>query len=264
MSVYNGRRGPNVSQYVAGLNTIPTTNEIPQEQNFLDNDLAMFTNTEFFDFENIDTDFSKLGEFSGEGPDGLPPAPFHSNHNSAVLNNDFAVPDFSSYPHLSHDSTSANLQSSQHNQYAFQNITSPVSASPISARPSVAGDKRKLDALSPTSNVAMEEASRLAADEDKRRRNTAASARFRVKKKQREQALEKSAKEMTEKVHTLETRVGQLEMENRWLKNLITEKNDGKADIQELYKQFTKEKEAAEARSNGEHTDGVGTRSTKE
>lgn len=76
-----------------------------------------------------------------------------------------------------------------------------------------------------------EEASRLAAEEDKRRRNTAASARFRVKKKQREQALERSAKEMSEKVRHLEQKIVQLEMENKWLKNLIVEKktpNGGK------------------------------------
>ena len=65
----------------------------------------------------------------------------------------------------------------------------------------------------------------MAAEEDKRRRNTAASARFRVKKKQREQALEKTAKEMSDKVQILEARVNQLEMENKWLKGLITEKN---------------------------------------
>lgn len=68
----------------------------------------------------------------------------------------------------------------------------------------------------------------MAAEEDKRRRNTAASARFRIKKKQREQALEKQAKEMTDKVNALESKVQQLEMENKWLKGLITEKSDGK------------------------------------
>lgn len=73
----------------------------------------------------------------------------------------------------------------------------------------------------------IEEASRMAAEEDKRRRNTAASARFRVKKKQREQALEKSAKEMGDKVSQLEAKISQLETENQWLKKLILEKNDG-------------------------------------
>jgi hypothetical protein len=74
--------------------------------------------------------------------------------------------------------------------------------------------------------LSIEESSRLAVEEDKRRRNTAASARFRVKKKQREQALERAVHEATEVKSALETRVTQLEMENRWLKNLLTEKNE--------------------------------------
>lgn len=51
---YNGRRAPNVSQYIANLNTIPSTQEMsPQGQdgyNF-EADLAIFTNTQFFDFD---------------------------------------------------------------------------------------------------------------------------------------------------------------------------------------------------------------------
>ena len=90
--------------------------------------------------------------------------------------------------------------------------------------------KRKSITLDSTSPESLEEASRLAAEEDKRRRNTAASARFRIKKKQREQALEKSAKDMADKVSQLEMKINQLEMENKWLKNLITEKNSGKKD----------------------------------
>ncbi len=78
-----------------------------------------------------------------------------------------------------------------------------------------------------------EDAYGLTAEEDKRRRNTAASARFRVKKKQREQALESTAKEMTEKVGNLEARISQLEMENKLLRNLLTEKN-GKMDFEQV------------------------------
>jgi len=102
------------------------------------------------------------------------------------------------------------------------------------------GDKRTSSAalLSPPNGELFEEGSRVAAEEDKRRRNTAASARFRVKKKQREQALEKTAKDMSDKVALLEARVGQLEMENQWLKGLITEKN---------LKAAEKEKERAES-----------------
>lgn len=111
---------------------------------------------------------------------------------------------------------------------------------PASAR---SNDKRKDDSAAPTPGrgANLEEASRVAAEEDKRRRNTAASARFRVKKKQREQALEKSAKEMGEKVSSLESRVSQLETENKWLKNLLVEKNEGIEDITTLWKEFTKQ-----------------------
>lgn len=96
----------------------------------------------------------------------------------------------------------------------------------------------------------------MAAEEDKRRRNTAASARFRVKKKQREQALEKAAKDMSDKVSALEGKVQQLEMENKWLKELITEKSDVKTVEAALAKKSEKD---AEDRIGGSRTDGVGT-----
>jgi hypothetical protein len=50
---YNGRRGPNVSEYIANLNAIPSAQEIRsnQEDFNIDDDLAMFTNTQFFDFD---------------------------------------------------------------------------------------------------------------------------------------------------------------------------------------------------------------------
>lgn len=102
----------------------------------------------------------------------------------------------------------------------------------------------------------LDEQARLAAEEDKRRRNTAASARFRVKKKQREQALELSVKEANEKNNALEARVSQLELENKWLKNLITEKNGtedslqghkSESDIAQMFKKFL---------ANNQKTDG--------
>ena len=105
--------------------------------------------------------------------------------------------------------------------------------------PRVAGEKRKAEADSPARNLSFEEISRLAAEEDKRKRNTAASARFRIKKKKREQALEQSAKEMSEKVTMLESRIQALETENKWLKSLVTEKHGGKDDIlKKLLKEF--------------------------
>ncbi len=102
--------------------------------------------------------------------------------------------------------------------------------------------KHKAEPMAPHApGLNMEDTSRVAAEEDKRRRNTAASARFRIKKKQREQALEKSAKEMNDKVSSLENKVSQLETENKWLKNLLVEKNEGNEDISALWKEFTKQ-----------------------
>ena len=116
----------------------------------------------------------------------------------------------------------------------------------------ITGEKRKQSAVASIPSPAeLEEQSRFAAEEDKRRRNTAASARFRVKKKQREQALEKQAKEMSDKVSHLESKVQQLEMENKWLKGLITDKNDGKT-----LESLKMEKESEE-RIASEHTTGV-------
>ncbi|OAP55880.1 hypothetical protein AYL99_10032 [Fonsecaea erecta] len=82
----------------------------------------------------------------------------------------------------------------------------------------------------------------MAAKEERRKRNTAASARFRVKKKQREQALERKMSQVQDRNAKLEEKVNQLEMENKWLKDLITEKNkrpaseygDGDDDLEAL------------------------------
>ena len=62
-------------------------------------------------------------------------------------------------------------------------------------------------------------------EEDKRRRNTAASARFRAKKKLREQAMEQAVKEMSEKSEKLEERVKDLEQEIKWLRSLLIDKD---------------------------------------
>jgi hypothetical protein len=49
---YNGRRGPNVSEYIANLNAIPSAQDLQSSENFnMEDELAMFTNTQFFDFD---------------------------------------------------------------------------------------------------------------------------------------------------------------------------------------------------------------------
>src|SRR5690242_6756512 len=64
------------------------------------------------------------------------------------------------------------------------------------------------------------------ADEDKRKRNQAASARFRQKKKQREQQLLETSRDMQEKTRKLESENESLRKENLFLKKLLVEKVD--------------------------------------
>ncbi|KAL5631307.1 hypothetical protein ACGC1H_006981 [Rhizoctonia solani] len=61
----------------------------------------------------------------------------------------------------------------------------------------------------------------LNAAEDKRRRNTAASARFRLKKKEREAALDAKANALEERVASLERECEGLRRENGWLRGLV-------------------------------------------
>lgn len=92
----------------------------------------------------------------------------------------------------------------------------------------------------------------------KRLRNTAASARFRAKKKQREAQLESAAREKKERLEALEKRIHDLEEENKWLKALIMEKKDVAGEVARLRERFGRvEEEMREF--DGESKDGVGT-----
>ena|SRR6266404_3567779 len=100
--------------------------------------------------------------------------------------------------------------------------TEPTSQSPAARRPrtrvssvSASAGEQSSDGASPSSGPAVTPA------EDKRRRNTAASARFRLKKKEREAALEKKSKELELRVAELERECEGLKRENGWLKGLV-------------------------------------------
>ncbi|KAG0357407.1 hypothetical protein BG005_003563 [Podila minutissima] len=110
-------------------------------------------------------------------------------------------------------------------------IASSKAKAKTSASVSISEDKEMEDVseeLSPADSFSKDDPdylTKVAAEEDKRRRNTAASARFRYKKKLREQALEQTAKEQSQRAETLEARVKELEMEVKWLRGLIVEKD---------------------------------------
>ncbi|GJE92767.1 bZIP transcription factor [Phanerochaete sordida] len=90
------------------------------------------------------------------------------------------------------------------------------------SRASISMDQPSPEAASPASlDDEKLSGNPLNASEDKRRRNTAASARFRLKKKEREAALEKKAKELEVRVSELEKECEALRRENGWLKGLV-------------------------------------------
>ncbi|KAB5585470.1 hypothetical protein GE09DRAFT_1048588 [Coniochaeta sp. 2T2.1] len=246
MASFNSRRGPNVSQYLRELHTIPEQDTAAGESFDMDDDLAMFTNTQFFDFDSGHTTDYNAPPLKPETTEAAAPQATRSEDVIGDLVNyhDFTTgipgdfnldyaPTYTSPTIPTFSETLANLQPIQPNpQSVYQSPISQHAPGYPTADPRI-GEKRKSDASSsvtsassPNRPMSFEEASRMAAEEDKRRRNTAASARFRIKKKQREQALEKSAKEMNDKVAALENRIQQLETENKWLKNLIMEKNE--------------------------------------
>lgn len=269
MSGYRGRLNVNVSHFLADLNTIPSAEEQVVD-NFNPDDLSLFTNTQFFDFdmgEPLGGDFSSNGTFNGttqktEAKQESLQKQHFEEHNAidSFLGYDYDYSAILQQPGLSdqHLHQPPAVQTAPNTLTQFSHETTfavppsiPAPAPATHSQPSTPATatfpmnpiqpvaKRKSSIMESASPESLEDASRLAAEEDKRRRNTAASARFRIKKKQREQALEKSAKDMADKVQQLEMKINQLEMENKWLKNLITEKNSGKKDggldISELF-----------------------------
>lgn len=97
--------------------------------------------------------------------------------------------------------------------------------------------------------------SKIDTDHDKRRRNTAASARFRIKKRMQEQQMEQNLRELTQNSKALEQKVQQLEMENRLLRNLVIEKNHQRdAEEVEQLKKRAKLSVEAEGKTPGAKT----------
>ncbi|KAE8371559.1 hypothetical protein BDV26DRAFT_275843 [Aspergillus bertholletiae] len=297
MTEYNGRRAPNFSQYLDDLNAIPSPYDqaIQQQQQGsynLDADLSLFTNAEFFDFDNfgdlnipgfdsVESDNLKKenSHATGQNSDmefldllggfGNMPEYSASGFNSVnAQSQSTSLPNgqFSTIPQLPNGPSNAGASPSESTSTSSPSPAAQSQAPGPAVSTSAAAPAPKRKNTQKSAALSVEEAARVAAEEDKRRRNTAASARFRVKKKMREQALEKTVKETTEKNAALEARVTALELENQWLKNLITEKNgqsseEGKKsenDIADMFKKFLASQKAEGQRSSAESMASVG------
>lgn len=90
MSEFNGRRAPNFSQYLDDLNAIPSPYDqaVQQQQKQdsfnLDAELSLFTNAEFFDFDQLN-----LPTFDSVDNDKL-----KDNSNNVEQNPDLKFLDF--------------------------------------------------------------------------------------------------------------------------------------------------------------------------
>ena len=88
MAGYTARKAPNVSQYVASLNTIPSAHDgsSQQDESFdLDNELARFTNADFMEYGSNGLLESSMQEYGLDQDksakrDGSP----HSNNNTNI------------------------------------------------------------------------------------------------------------------------------------------------------------------------------------
>ncbi|KAF1358345.1 hypothetical protein EJ07DRAFT_125109 [Lizonia empirigonia] len=276
MSGYKGPRGPNVSQYIANLNQLspPSSDNLVEPQPVTE-DFSAFLNTDFFDINggtNVDLnsgiDFDVDFDIKQPTQTTAEPTPRNSISTTSAkpdmefnLNGDFQFTDFNNFgaaPII--DTSMAGLSQPQPHSYSIPATYAPQPSALSPVNYDDSSKKRKLEDITVGTPIQhLDEHARVAAEEDKRRRNTAASARFRVKKKQREQALEKTAKDMSDRVQQLEARIGQLETENAWLKGLITEKSSGKSSASELKALLSKNEEQKAGRSSPAHTEGVGT-----
>jgi hypothetical protein len=135
-----------------------------------------------------------------------------------------------------------------------QESTSPESTSspsPPKSNSSTAGHAKNKSSTSTAASLTRplsEHVVAKAMEDDKRRRNTAASARFRVKKKAREQALEQKVKESEDQMATFRSRIQELETENKWLKSLVLEKNEARSDPLAVLKSIQQQRSSLEGK----------------
>ncbi|OAX44851.1 hypothetical protein K503DRAFT_728580 [Rhizopogon vinicolor AM-OR11-026] len=145
----------------------------------------------------------------------IPPPPAHSTQSVEYLQGLFPCPSASSVsPHVPHQAMHSEppfVMPSTESLSHFSSSNTSAMATPHSASfhanaPSDAGDTA-------------DEAAIVA--EDKRRRNTSASARFRIKKKQRTLNLERTVADLTGRAEELEREASDLRRENSWLKEIV-------------------------------------------
>ncbi|KAL5535115.1 hypothetical protein ACEPAF_3208 [Sanghuangporus sanghuang] len=114
--------------------------------------------------------------------------------------------------------------------------------------------------VSPASSRGQALVDEAAMSEDKRRRNTLASARFRIKKKHKTLALERSVVELEARADDLEREASELRRENGWLKEMLIMKGRSvraqaaavKAALNEAEEEEEEEEDEEDEEASGE------------
>jgi len=219
-----GERNHNQEAAIANLNSNSPLN-FPESLSAEDlaRDLDLFTNTQFFDFDfgtGPSTTFTSSlehGQKTGDDVESADNIQLTSNDPESMHNFNFLSGKRAPPPPSPRDSRVDGLDSLSFDLNSL-GATDEESAAKRRKLDASSSDQMELDTPSN-----MDDAAHAAADEDKRRRNTLASARFRAKKKMREQALEKDHKEMAAKIEKMENRIRELELENKWLRGLVVQ-----------------------------------------
>ncbi|BFZ56991.1 hypothetical protein PYCC9005_004041 [Savitreella phatthalungensis] len=201
----------------------------------LQRELDLFTNSQFLEDNNL---FDGLDNYGPQSQHAHHPqsqhmsvagsiagSEAHVDHASAAVNMPALQP-FYGVPHPYAGQHAGQQQQAAANAFQpmYPAVTQHPRESSVDMSAADKGDnqlKREIESVDSPATSTGGKIGRTFEEEDKRRRNTAASARFRVKKKQREQALQESAKQMSDKCSSLEGRIRELELENKWLRSLL-------------------------------------------
>lgn len=130
-------------------------------------------------------------------------------------------------PELHHLASEPHLASDVHRNSvaSFRSTTSHGVESPGSMTSNYSSEG-SLAFSTPQVSKSMSNGNHSLVELDKRRRNTAASARFRIKKKIKEKDMETRVLQLNDMISRFELKINELELENKLLKNLIIEKGN--------------------------------------
>ncbi|KAF9535473.1 hypothetical protein CPB83DRAFT_841811 [Crepidotus variabilis] len=148
--------------------------------------------------------------------------PWPQQHNQPPPPSEFpwATSNPSHFQHLQAESSQyTGQQASSSNPSQFMGMSFPYS-DPLQ-RADIGQNASPPQPASPPGSTANSSEVDQSITEEKRRRNTAASARFRIKKKHKTITLERSVSDLTGRAEELEREVADLRRENGWLKEIV-------------------------------------------